>query len=154
MANEPETAGVVAFPPLIYGVTLAASIVADRMLHERRLPPVFARLSIPFFGAAASLIVPSFREFKRAGTAVDPYEETTAFVQHGPFQYTRNPIYLGLTAAYIGVALAARSTFPLAALPAILWLMNAGVIAREERYLERKFGEAYLKYKLQVPRWL
>src|SRR5690242_20840031 len=49
------------------------------------------------------------------------------------FRSTRNPIYLGLTAGYVGVALAARSTFPLAVLPAVLWLMHAGVIVREER---------------------
>jgi protein-S-isoprenylcysteine O-methyltransferase Ste14 len=153
MAKEPDTAGVIAFPPLIYGITLASSIMADRLLRARRLPPLFARLSIPFFGAAAFLIVASFGQFKRAGTAVDPFEETTALVQHGPFQYTRNPIYLGLTAAYIGSALAARSTLPFALLPAVLWLMNAGVIEREERYLERKFGEAYANYKKRVPRW-
>ena len=154
MAKDDDTAGVIALPPLIYAIALAASITTDRVLNARRLPPVFARLSIPFFGAAASLGVPAFREFKNAGTAVDPFEETTALVQSGPFAFSRNPMYIGLTMGYIGIALATRTTLPFAALPAVLWMMNTGVIEREERYLERKFGEAYRQYKERVPRWI
>lgn len=154
MAKDRETAGIVAPPPLIYGVALIASIVADRRFCERRLPPMTRALSIGFFAAAFSLVAPAVAEFKRAGTPIDPFEETTALIQCGPYKYSRNPLYLALTFAYAGVALAMRAGLPLAVLPAVLWVMNAGVIDREEQYLERKFGTAYAQYRQRVPRWI
>ena len=147
-------AGVIAFPPLIYGLPLAATIAANNLVSQKRLPNALRFASIGFFMAAASTIVPAFLEMRKAGTSVDVSEETTAIVESGPFAFSRNPIYLGLTLTYIGVSLAAGASLPLAALPAVLWMMNAGVIEREERYLERKFGKAYRRYRNRVPRWL
>jgi protein-S-isoprenylcysteine O-methyltransferase Ste14 len=155
MDDERKTAGVVAFPPLIYGVPLVASLLIDRLVFKkRRLPPVAPILSIGFFAAAAAVAVPSVLEFRKADTAIDPYEETTALIETGPFAYTRNPLYMTLTLIYIGIALALRARLPLRLLPPILSVMTAGVIRREERYLERKFGERYRDYKERVPRWL
>lgn len=153
MKNEHNTAGVIAFPPLIYGIPLAASVLADRLIFKKRLPAVSQIVAAGFFAGAISLFAPAVGEFKKAGTPVDPFEETKALVATGPFANTRNPLYLGLTLTYVAVALAFRASLPLAVLPAVLSLMNAGVIEREERYLERKFGESYRKYKEQVPRW-
>jgi protein-S-isoprenylcysteine O-methyltransferase Ste14 len=121
---------------------------------KKRLPPQAGVLSLGFFAAAISLVAPAFLEFKRAATPVDVSEETMTIVESGPYAHTRNPIYLGLTLLYVGVALAARARLPFAVLPAIIAVMNAGVIEREESYLERKFGEAYRRYKDQVPRWI
>jgi protein-S-isoprenylcysteine O-methyltransferase Ste14 len=154
MANERDTAGVIAFPPLIFAVPLAIGVVSDRVLSRRRLPPALRFLSLGFFAAAASLVVPAVAEFKRADTHIDPFEETTALIETGPFSYTRNPLYSALTLTYVGVALLTRTRLPLRLLPAVLWLMNTGVVEREERYLERKFGERYRAYKQRVPRWL
>lgn len=149
-----DVAGVITFPPLIYGIPLAAGIAAERLLSKNRFSPALRPLSIGFFIAAGLLIVPAFDQFRKAGTPVEVTEETTALVESGPFSYTRNPLYLGLTLTYIGIALAVGARLPLRLLPAVLWLMNTGVIEREERYLERKFGKAYRKYKKRVPRWL
>ncbi len=154
MAKHGETAGVIAFPPLIYGAPLVAGIIADRLLFKRRMPPVARPLSIGFFAAALSLVAPAIREFKEAATPIDPFEETTTLLEAGPFAYTRNPLYLALTLAYAGTALASRAALPLAVLPSVIWLMNVGVIEREERYLERKFGDAYQQYRRRVPRWV
>jgi protein-S-isoprenylcysteine O-methyltransferase Ste14 len=154
MAKHGETAGVVAFPPFIFGVPLAAAILADRLLSTRRLPKASRLVSLGFFAAAASIAGPAVAEFKRVDTAIDPFEETTALLESGPFAYSRNPLYTALTLTYCGVALAARRTLPFAVLPAVLWIMNVGVIEREERYLERKFGDTYREYVRRVPRWL
>lgn len=153
MKREGETAGVIAFPPLIYGVPLALSLCAESFVSKRRLAPAARVLSAGFFAAAAAIVIPAVREFKKAGTAVDPYEETTALLETGPFAYSRNPLYSALALAYCGAAFAARRTLPLALLPAVLWMVNAGVIEREERYLEGKFGEPYRQYMRRVPRW-
>ncbi len=152
--TEPDVAGVIAFPPLIYGVPLAITLVLDRLVASNRLPTAARFLSLGFFVAGASTVVSAFASLNKAGTKADPFAETTAIVENGPFAYTRNPLYLGLTLAYIGASLAARATLPLAALPAVLWLMNTGVIEREERYLDRKFGKTYRKYRSRVPRWI
>ncbi len=153
MENNQSNAGVIAFPPVIYGATLLATLLADRILSKQRLAPPLRLASIGCFAGAALLIVPSFGELAKADTPVDPYAETKALVRSGPFRYTRNPIYAGLTLAYAGAALAAGSRFSLRLLPAILWIMRVGVIEREERYLEQKFGDSYRAYKNDVPRW-
>lgn len=154
MSKDRDNAGVIAFPPLIFGIPLAASLIADRVLSQRRLPPAARVLSVGFLAAAALIVVPAVTQFKKAGTAIDPYEETTALVETGPFAYSRNPLYSALTLIYCGVALAARSSLPFAVLPSILWLVNVGVIEREERYLERKFEDRYRDYRRRVPRWI
>ncbi len=155
MAEDGEkTAGVVAFPPLIFGIPLLAGLIADRVISQRRLPAAARLLSPGFFAAGAALAVPAVKEFDRAGTTYDVFEETTALIETGPFAYTRNPLYAALTLAYCGVALATRSALPFALLPAVLWVMNRGVIDREERYLERKFGDTYRAYLQRVPRWI
>jgi protein-S-isoprenylcysteine O-methyltransferase Ste14 len=154
MDKNRDTAGVIAFPPLIYGVPLAAALLADRYILKTRLPRGCRLLSVGLFAAAASLVGPAFGEFEKAGTSVDVFEETKALVETGPYARTRNPIYLALTLTYAAIALATRRALPLAALPFILCVMNVGVIEREERYMERKFGERYRSYKSRVPRWL
>lgn len=152
--DKQKTAGVIAFPPLIYGAALAASIGADYLLARKPLPRATQALAVGFFLAAGMMVAPSFGAFKKAGTTVDVFEETTALVETGPYEHTRNPIYIGLTSLYLAAAFASRRRTPLVVLPAILWLMNAGVIEREERYLEAKFGKKYREYMQRVPRWL
>ena len=78
----------------------------------------------------------------------------TALVINGPFQFTRNPLYLSLTLVYSGIALLVNAFWALLMLPFVLLVMRQGVIDREECYLERKFGEEYLRYKARVRRWL
>ncbi|HZP92571.1 MAG TPA: isoprenylcysteine carboxylmethyltransferase family protein [Burkholderiales bacterium] len=91
---------------------------------------------------------------RRARTSINPYTPTSAIAVTGPYRYSRNPIYLADIAIYVGASVAAGMPWPLAFLPPVLWVMNKGVIEREERYLERRFGETYLRYKATVPRWL
>ena len=91
---------------------------------------------------------------RRAQTPVDPYSPSTAIVVEGPYRYTRNPLYLALTLFYLALASIVNSVWPLLLLPLVLLVIQRGVIAREERYLEQKFGEQYLRYKSRVRRWL
>jgi len=75
-------------------------------------------------------------------------------VQHGPYRYTRNPMYLGMAVSYVGFSLVVNSAWPLLLLPLALVGLYRLVIAVEERYLEATFGEEYLAYKKKVRRWL
>jgi protein-S-isoprenylcysteine O-methyltransferase Ste14 len=92
--------------------------------------------------------------FSRAGTPVPPYRPTTRFVGTGPYRYTRNPDYIGQTLTYVGIALAVNSWWPLVPLPLVLLAVHFGVVRREERYLEKRFGQEYRDYMARTRRWL
>jgi protein-S-isoprenylcysteine O-methyltransferase Ste14 len=92
--------------------------------------------------------------FRRAGTNVPTNRPALALVVTGPYRFSRNPIYVGGTLAYLGLALAVDGVWLAALLAPFLLILRYGVIAREERYLEAKFGAAYRAYTQNVRRWL
>ena len=73
---------------------------------------------------------------------------------HDRHRHHRNPAYLGMALTYLGIAAMSSAVWVLLPLPVVLAVIDRGVIAREERYLERKFGEEYLGYKRRVRRWV
>ena len=75
-------------------------------------------------------------------------------VQDGPFRYSRNPGYLALAMIYAGIAVHRNALWAIVLLPLVLYAIEREVIEREERYLERTFGEEYLDYKARVRRWV
>jgi protein-S-isoprenylcysteine O-methyltransferase Ste14 len=89
-----------------------------------------------------------------AGTSPDWDSPATVLIVHGPFRFSRNPQYLSVTILYLGVAISVNALWPIVLLPVFLLGFTIGVIWREERYLERRFGEEYLRYKGRVRRWL
>jgi protein-S-isoprenylcysteine O-methyltransferase Ste14 len=154
-ADRPDVAGVIAPPPLIYAAAFGAGLLLDRLasLPTVRLPGQRA-LGAGLLLGGLGLSAWGFVTMRRAGTPVIPTEPTTALVSEGPFRYTRNPGYLGMAIAYKGLALTLGRFGPLLCLPGAVAVMEWGVIGREERYLERKFGPAYRAYRAAVPRWL
>ena len=94
------------------------------------------------------------RRLRAAATNISTDLPATALVVDGIYGWSRNPLYLAMTLTYIGLAIAAGSVWAIALLLPLLVLMHVGVISREERYLEREFGDAYRQYKSRVRRWL
>ena len=90
----------------------------------------------------------------RAGLDSDPNEPTTAVIATGPYAISRNPIYVSFNVVYVGIAFMVNTVWPIAILPAGIALMYYGVIARDENYLERVFGDEYRQYKARVRRWI
>ena len=153
--GAPDTPGVVAPPPLIYAGALALGLLANRLHPITFLPRGLARgLGLPLIAGGLAIGLLGFREMRRAETNVDPYKPTTAIVSGGPYSFTRNPLYVGMALVYVGVAARANALPAALMLPAALAVMTRGVIEREERYLERKFGDEYLAYKARVRRWI
>ena len=155
--GAPDVAGVIALPPLIFLGFLAAAVVLEAVFPL----PVLAAYPTPRYLAGATLTVCGFviiamgmRRFVAAGTNIPPNLPTTALVVDGIYERTRNPLYLGMTLIYLGLSVAAGSLWAIMLMAPLLWLINVGVVAREERYLERKFGDAYRAYKGRVRRWL
>lgn len=92
--------------------------------------------------------------FVSAGTNVPTHKPSTTIVRRGPYRLSRNPIYVGLTAVMAGIGLMADNAWVLILLLPTVLVMHVGVILREERYLESKFGAEYRDYKSAVRRWL
>ncbi|MDE2173132.1 MAG: isoprenylcysteine carboxylmethyltransferase family protein [Patescibacteria group bacterium] len=146
---------IIAPPPLIYLSGLTMGIV----LHWiRPLPFLPGNLALPlgvvFVVISIALIVTAMRAFVKAKTNIDPRKSATSIVSTGPYRFSRNPIYLSMTLLTVGIAMWVNTLWILIALVLVLLIMQFGVIAREETYLARKFGEEYLQYKLKVHRWL
>ncbi len=156
MNNElQDNPGVIAPPPLIYAGTLAIGLLLSSAFPVKFLPrPIALSLGIPCIALAGLLTRSAFQEMRRANTNIDPRQPAKALVTEGPFRYTRNPLYSSLTLMYTGIALVANALWAMLLLPVTLFIINRGVIEREEHYLERKFGEQYLNYKASVRRWI
>lgn len=93
-------------------------------------------------------------KFWKHGTNLNVHRPTTTIITDGPYRYSRNPAYLALTLLYVGVSILLASFWALVlVVPAVLTL-TYGVIVREERYLDRKFGDDYRRYKASVRRWI
>jgi protein-S-isoprenylcysteine O-methyltransferase Ste14 len=154
---QPDTAGVIAPPPLIFLGFLLAGLGLGGLLGAPSIGPDPAyRLSVAvvFFVAGLGLIIGALQRFGRAKTAARPFVPTTAIVTDGVYRFTRNPMYLAMALIFAAIALSADSLVALAALIPALLVIEFGVIRREERYLEAKFGEEYRRYKAAVRRWI
>ena len=154
--NPPQNAGVAISPPLLYGSALALGIALGRdsggESHARgaRIAGVTGRLSVV---AGVAIGAAAIGELRRVGTNLSPYRPTTALATRGVFSLSRNPAYVAATSLYLGAALLFRSLPALTFLPVVLALLDHYVVDREERYLERLFGDRYRAYRASVPRW-
>jgi protein-S-isoprenylcysteine O-methyltransferase Ste14 len=156
--TDTETAGVITRPPLLFLAALLIGIVLDRLLP---LPFPVPGIDLAYWIVGGSLILiglalaaAGIRNFSRARTPFVSIKPTRALVTTGIHGWTRNPIYLGMFLIYGGIGVAAQSPWILMlALPLAITL-RLGVVAREEAYLERRFGDAYRDYKARVRRWL
>jgi protein-S-isoprenylcysteine O-methyltransferase Ste14 len=148
------TAGVIAPPPVIYLGFLGLGFVLESLLPGAELPGWAQWIGAVVIVAGVALMISFELAFKRAGTDANPYRPSTALATDGPYRFSRNPGYLGMAITYIGITLAAEAPWALVMLVPATLVIQYGVIAREERYLERPFGEEYLSYKRTTRRWI
>jgi protein-S-isoprenylcysteine O-methyltransferase Ste14 len=154
LQDTQDNPGVIAPPPLIFAGPLALGLLLHWFFPKKFLPRwVGIALGSLSIISGATLIQGGFREMLAAKTNVDPRQPATTIVTEGPYRYTRNPLYMGLTLLYAGITFLANALWAMLLLPVVLVVMVYGVIKREEQYLERKFGEQYLSYKASVRRW-
>jgi protein-S-isoprenylcysteine O-methyltransferase Ste14 len=147
--------GVIAPPPLIFLAGLAVGFGLQALLPDTSLPGALRWVLGGALVIAGVALMLSFElAFKRKATSANPWRPTTAIATEGPYRLTRNPAYLGMALVFVGVAVLAGALWVLLPLPLVLAIVDRGVIAREERYLERKFGQEYLDYKGRVRRWV
>ncbi|MHB8743347.1 MAG: methyltransferase family protein [Sulfuricaulis sp.] len=153
-ADKHGTAGIVAPPPLIYLAALGIGYYLSRVYPLNHMPSAAKILGWPLIALGVLCWAWAFRMMRRANTPVNPYKPSTALVTAGPYGFSRNPLYLAVTLFYVGSALLLNALWAVVLLPLVLIVMARGVIAREERFLERKFGDAYREYRTRVRRWI
>lgn len=155
LAPRADTPGVIAPPPLIYLSALGIGFGLDALIGGATMPSTVARpVGAALIVAGAGLLGTFARAFDRARTPIDPYTPSEVIVTDGPYRLTRNPAYLGMALAYAGIAIVSNAPWALVPLPVTIAVIDRGVVAREERYLERKFGARYTDYKRRVRRWI
>ncbi len=158
MTNEPpRIAKVIAPPPVLFVGTLLVALLVDRLVW--RMP--LGLPDAPRYGIGGILVLLgtvllflAATSFARAGTGVRHAAGSSALVTSGLHAFTRNPMYLGMALAFSGLALLADSLVTLLALAPILLVVQFGVIAIEERFMEAKFGDDYRAYKKRVRPWI
>lgn len=153
--QQPDHPNVIALPPLIF----LTFILIGAGLHYVWPISILSGSTAKWLGRAIislsiAVAMLTLREFRRWKTSFRTDRSAIRLIQTGPFGYTRNPFYLAASGGHLGIALYVNSIWLLVVLLPTLVVITKGVIEREERYLERKFGSAYLTYKQSVRRWL
>jgi protein-S-isoprenylcysteine O-methyltransferase Ste14 len=140
-------------------VYLLAAVILMVLLH--RFAPVRQLIQWPWRWVGVAVIVgglmfgfSAVALFRRHRTTLRPGQASTMLVDRGPFRVTRNPMYLGMTIALVGVALLLGSATPWAVVPLFAWVINRNVIPLEERMLLGAFGDDYARYQARVRRWI
>ena len=145
-------------PPLLFLAALVLGFALDRLLPLPLTHPELASIGWTAGGALVAvgiaIMAAGIRNFSRAGTPVPSNQVVRALVTTGIHGWSRNPIYVGMLLLYAGIAIAARSPWILILALPLFVILRYGVVAREEAYLERRFGETYRDYKAHVRRWL
>lgn len=153
--TDTDHAGVLAPPPIIHAGTVLLAVALNWVIPLQFLTEDLRfGIGVPLAVLSIVLALAAIRRFRKAGTNVPPWQPATAIVEAGPYRFTRNPMYLGLTGLYLGIGLMVGSLWFLVLFPPLIIVMRQGVILREEAYLERKFGAGYTSYKARVRRWI
>jgi protein-S-isoprenylcysteine O-methyltransferase Ste14 len=156
--SDHEGPGVRLPPPLIFVAGFVVGLLADGVVPLRLLGPEGRGLAVTGGWTAVALGLGltfwGMGTFVRRRTAVMPHLPARRLVTDGPYRFTRNPMYLGLALSYTGIALLVDTAWPLVVLPVVLVIIVRYVIRREERHLERTFGDEYRTYRERVGRWL
>jgi protein-S-isoprenylcysteine O-methyltransferase Ste14 len=142
-------------PPLIYLAGLLAGIGLHVLLAAGS-PPVAVRIAGAVAGVAAFAYFDgrAMGAFRRTHNNPTPWTPTTTLVVDGAYRRTRNPMYVGMAFLYGGFAFALGTLVALVVLPVVLIVIDRYAIAREEHYMERRFGGEYVDYKRRVRRWV
>jgi protein-S-isoprenylcysteine O-methyltransferase Ste14 len=156
MDDSADTPQVIVRPPLALGLAILAGLALDWLVPWPFLPADWPTgwLGTIVFLFGLALAAWAIVAITKAGSNVPTNQPTTAIVDSGPYRFTRNPIYLGMFLSLFGLAIAFNTLWLLVLLVLFALVIRYGVVAREEAYLARKFGDDYGGYRARVRRWV
>jgi protein-S-isoprenylcysteine O-methyltransferase Ste14 len=155
--KKSKAAQVWFFPPYLVFLGLIISFLLEFLVYRNQIfdnSIIFRFIGIILTIAAILLFVKSVRIFNLRKEKIHPRSISTQIFKDGPFQFSRNPIYLAMFVLLIGVGLTLNSFWFLYSGLVVAIMLHYGVIIPEENYLEKEFGKDYLEYKKTVRRWL
>lgn len=157
MENKKDHPGIYVPPPIIYALTFLAAVfiqkkvpINDSLFHRQVTKIVGVGLLI----IALFFLLRSLIQFALSKNTLVTIMPTHSLQTNGIYNITRNPMYLGLAIVYLGISCLIGNWWNIILFPFLLLIIQQYMINREEKYLERRFGQVYLDYKLKVRRWL
>ena len=158
MADRKDIPGIIAPPPLIALAAVLIGVLLDRLMPLDGLATLLRPWGCGFVGGvlvASGLAIglAGRQRFVEADTNINPWKPALHLTTAGIYRYVRNPMYVGMLVIAVGLGVAFASDWTLVMVPPVAFVMHFGVVVREERYLEAKFGEPYRQYKVRAARW-
>jgi protein-S-isoprenylcysteine O-methyltransferase Ste14 len=158
MKERTDTARVIAPPPLLTLAAIVFGLLLDGLFPAYVLSAALPRGEHRLIGAILIVVslclgIPALLAFRRAGTPAEPWKSAEALVTHGIFRFVRNPMYVGMIVFVAGLAILTASDWMLVMCLPLAAVLHIGVVKREERYLEARFGAEYRRYCEAVPRY-
>ena len=151
----PDHARVAFHPPIMLLVFILLGFGVRAVVPFSMIPDHVAQVAGPIVvGLAFAFFFWALATMRRSGGSVPTGDPTGVIVTGGPYRYSRNPIYVSMIALLLGIGMWANSLWFLCLAVLSVFLLQWGVISREEAYLERKFSSNYTSYKSRVRRWL
>ncbi len=156
MENKKDNPGVYIPPPLFYVLTFLAAVfiqkqipIADSLFHQQltKIAGAFFLIIALFF------LVKSLRQFVQTRNTLVTIKPASSLQTNGIYRITRNPMYTGLAIVYLGISCFIGNWWNIILFPLLLVVVQEYIIKKEEKYLERRFGQEYLYYKTKVRRW-
>lgn len=157
MENKIDHPGVYLPPPIAYVLIFLAGLFLQSKIP---IVPAFFHghvikiLGIIFIVIALFFLFKSLRQFFHTRNTVVTMKPASSLQSNGIYNITRNPMYLGLALVYLGLSCLIGNWWNIILLPFLILFVQQYIIKREEKYLERRFGQEYLDYKQKVRRWL
>ena len=157
MKNKKDSPGVYPPPPLFYVATFFTSIGLQHLLafSDSFFKGPMSRFLTPLFiGVGIMALLPALFSFIKSKNTLVTILPAKSLQTQGIYAISRNPMYVGLLFVYIGIAFSKGNWWTIILIPLVILVVNQFVIIKEEQYLERAFGQAYIDYKSKVRRWL
>lgn len=159
MPGPNDAAEVRVFPPAVPLATILLGVALEYLIP---IDPGFSPVTAAKYWVGALIVVCavlglglwSVLLVRGSGQSENPWKPTTEIVERGPFRISRNPMYLQMILVCVGLSIILWNVWILLLTPLCAWFLQRLVIAPEEAYLERKFGDSYLTYKRRVRRWI
>jgi len=154
-ANE-DHADVRILPPLLFLASIGLGVLLQLVIVIGLAKPIAGRVPAGLLLVALGFALGgwAFVTMRRTHQDPDPRKPSPELIPGGPYRFTRNPMYVGMTLIQAGVGVALANLWILLLLPPTLWILRREVIEKEEAYLTRRFGESYTRYQRSVRRWL
>lgn len=157
MENKQDSPGVYFPPPLLYVLVFLAAVFVqkkvsiDVSVFHLQITKI---AGILLLGISLFFLVTSLMKFFQSKNTLIPVKPASSLQTNGIYGITRNPMYAGLAIVYLGITCFIGNWWNIILFPLLFLIIQEYVIKKEEKYLEREFGQQFRDYRKKVRRWL